>query len=182
MTIPDASLKQLIISRSLISKEDLTSASHVAAHLGCSIADVLIGRDLLKDADLLEILSEHYHVEAVDLSKTEIEGDVLKLIPEDFAQKNNVVVFAQTDNVLHVALEDPQDLELIELIKKTIGTMYRIKAYVATANSLKNSLKLYKTTINKDEDELAIAHTETGAVVILEKLLEETIREGASDG
>ncbi len=181
MTISDASLKQLIISRELISKEDLINASHVAAHLGCAVSDVLIGRDLLKDSDLLSILSEYYHTEEIDLGKIEIEGDVLKLIPEDFAQKNNVVVFAQTDNVLHVALEDPQNLELIELIKKTVGTMYRVKPYVATANSLKNSLKLYKTRMNKDEDELAIAITDNSAVVILEKLLEEGVREGASD-
>src|SRR3989344_5758817 len=109
--INETVLRKLIRKHKLVRIEDLQSATKVAEHLECSVIDVLIGRDLLKEKDLGKLLSENYKVGYVDLDKGNIDVSVLKLIPEDFAQSYGVIAFDRKDGKLFVAMEDPSDLE-----------------------------------------------------------------------
>lgn len=180
MAISEKSLKKLIKEKKLVSTDDFNNALKVAKHLGCSVVDVLIGRDLIKERDLGKILSKYYQVDFVDLGNYEVNLSVLKLIPEDFAQKTEVVAFDKVNGKLYVAMEDPQDLELIELIKKTLPGINKIVPHVATKTGLKNGLRLYKSQ-EKEKAEAKVEKTEESPVTILEKLLEEAVRESASD-
>jgi len=180
MIINEAALRKLIKRYKLVGNEDLLSATKVAQHLGCSVVDVLIGRDLLNEKDLGKLLSKNYKVGYVDLDKRNIDVSILKLIPEDFAQSYGVIAFDKKDGKLFVAMEDPSDLELIELIKKTVGKINKVSPHVASRGGIKNSLKLYKTKV-KDVDESKVEITEASPVYTLERLLEEAVNEDASD-
>ena len=118
MAITEQKLKQLIGKGHLVSAEDLQKAVTTARHLGCSITDVLIGRDLLTDEDLGKILSQYYKVKFIDLKKTPIAQAALGSISESFASERVVIVFARTNSVVSLALEDPRDLELTELVAR----------------------------------------------------------------
>ena len=48
-----------------------------------------------------------------------IPPEVLHIIPEPIARKQNIVAFRKTDRNLEVAMLDPEDLGTIEFIKKT---------------------------------------------------------------
>lgn len=49
MSINEKTLKNLIKKNNLVGTADLENSTKVAKHLGCSIVDVLIGRDILHE-------------------------------------------------------------------------------------------------------------------------------------
>lgn len=183
MAINQTTLKNLIKKSKLVSKGDLNRAQKVASHLGCSLIDVLLGRDLLKEEDLRKILAKYYRVKAVDLEKLSIPQKILNLIPESLAVQTGAITFARKDNQVLVAMEDPRDLELIELVRKTIGGAVKIVPHVATQRGIKEALKFYKRRKKKEIEGLVevAKPKETSAVAIIDQLLEEGIREDSSD-
>ena len=181
MTIPDLTLKKLTKQGKLVSDNDLSSAMGVAKHLGCSVADVLIGRDLLREEDLGKILSLYYKTDFIDFTTSDFDTESLKLVPEDFARNHGVISYKIQDNKVYIALEDPNDLELIELVKKTLGSGYKVSASVATKNGIKSALKLYSARNTNSSGAIQINESDGSPVTLLEKILEEAVQEEASD-
>lgn len=167
----------------MISKSDLSLASKTAQHLGCSISDVLLGRDLLDEESLGKILAKYYKVKFVNLKKIRISHKALRLIPEELAAERGVIAFATKGKEIYLALEDPRDLEIIELVKKTLGGGVKIVAHVAFSSGIKYATKFYKEKRKKEEQKLGelTLVKDISAISSLENLLEKAIREEASD-
>lgn len=183
MAINQSTLKRLIEKSKLVSKADLNRALKISRHLGCSITDVLIGRNLLSGEDLGKILAKYYKVKLIDLKKVSISQKTLRLVPESLAVERGVVTFAKKSNQVLVAMEDPKDLELIELVRKTIGAGIKIVPHVATPEGIKEALKLYKKR-KRGEAEGMVEVTKpraTSAVSLINQFLEGAEREEASD-
>lgn len=182
MTISPLSLTKLVEKSKLVSKKDLALAQVTSQHLGCSITDVLVGRGLLKDSDLGKLLSDYYRCKFVDLEKIHITQAVLNLIPENLATERRVIPFTKDKGQVSVAMLDPKDLELIEIVHKTIGSASKIIPYVATEKGIKEGLKLYKKIVSKETETEEINKPKTvSAVIKIEQLLEDAIKEEASD-
>lgn len=182
MVLQDAVVRQLVRKSKLVPKKDLDQAWATAHHLGCPLADVLIGRDILSDVAYGAILAKYYRTKFADLTKLRIPLNVVNLIPESFAVAHNVVAFAREDNTLSLAMEDPKDLELIELIRKTVGARVKIIPYIATEIGIREVLKLYKKERKSLGNESTVASAPvTSAVTSIENLLEEAVRDEASD-
>ncbi|MFH1971257.1 MAG: GspE/PulE family protein [Patescibacteria group bacterium] len=180
MSINQTVLGKLIEKNKLVSKTDLAFAIKTSRHLGCSFIDILLGRDLIKEEDLGKILAHYFKVKFVNLKKIHITGSVLRLIPENLAIERGIIAFAQKDKKLSLAMEDPKDLELIENVKKTVGFGIEIVPFVATKDGIKQALKLYKKREERKEKDL-VQIKGVSAVSTVEQLLEEAIREEASD-
>ncbi|MDP3998144.1 MAG: GspE/PulE family protein [bacterium] len=183
MSISQATLKNLIEKSKLVPKADLNRTQKTAQYLGCSIVDVLLGRNLLKEEDLGRILAKYYRVDFIALKKITIPQKTLTLIPESLAVERGVVVFGKKDNQAMVAMENPGDLELFELVKKTIGGRIKLVPFVATSEGIKGALKLYKKrTKEESEGPQEFSKTKTvSAPEVIDQLLEQAIREDSSD-
>ena len=176
-------LIKLIEGSGLVKKPDLDDALKVATHLGCDVSDVLLGRNLITEDDYGKILSYHFGISFINLDNVDIPHEVVTLIPEDMASERKVIIFENNKGVLSVAMQDPQDLETIETIKKTVGPQYKIVNYVATSTGLKNALKSYKQRVINVQAGGAIKVDETGlsAIALVEDFLDYAVREEASD-
>lgn len=183
VAINQSTLKKLIEKSRLVSKTDLNRAQKISRHLGCSITDVLLGRNLLTEEDLGKILARYYKVKLVDLKKVSIPQKTLRLIPESLAVERGVVAFTRKGSQVLLAMEDPKDLELIELVRKTIGVGTKIVPHVATAEGIKEALKLYKKRKKGEAEGLVEIAKPRGvsAVAIINRLLEDAVGEEASD-
>jgi type IV pilus assembly protein PilB len=176
--------KNLVESSNLVRKPDLEDAVKVAAHLGCDISEVLIGRNLITEDDYGKLLANYYGISFVNLQKVDIPHEVANIIPENIAAEKNVIAFDNKNKQLSVALVDPQNLETVELIKKTVGPGYNVVVFVATSTGLKKALDAYKkrvlnvhetTTTTKPEE------TSLSDVALIESFLDYAVREEASD-
>ncbi len=183
MPINNDALRNLLESSGLIKGTDLDDAFKVSKHLGCDVSDVLLGRDLISEDNYGKILANYYNLVFVNLDSVEIPHQVINLVPEDLAAEKMVIAFENKDGILSVAMRDPQDLEVIENIKKAVGNKYQVVPYVATSTGLKNALKTYKErTVNVQTDNVVKTdETNLSAILLVEDFLEYAVREEASD-
>ena len=96
------------------------------------------------------------HILEEDMMKAPEE--VVALIPEDFfAVENNLLALNKSENTLLVAMEDPEDLAILDSIRKLTGLNPKVR--VAGHSAIKNVIeKMYGKIRQSDEVESAISN------------------------
>ncbi|HBG48714.1 MAG TPA: hypothetical protein DDW90_04285 [Cyanobacteria bacterium UBA9971] len=92
------------------------------------------------------------NVAHVDLDKTIINPDILKLIPEEFARKNKVVALYKFAGVITLAVTNPKNIILLDKIEKITNT--KASPLFTFPDSIDKIIdKYYKKEEKKDEKE-----------------------------
>ncbi len=179
MALSELLTRQLLLKSKLVDKATLADAWESARHLGCPLADVLIGRGSISDEAYGAVISKYYRVKFADLPRIRIPQHVLNLIPESLASSYQAISYARDGNTVSVATTNPKDLEVIELIRKTIGGVRIVPSY-GTPAGIRSALELYKKERKSLPSELP---SQSGAspVASIEHLLETAVRDNASD-
>lgn len=152
---------QILLSRDIITKEQLEEALDVQRNTGEKLGEILIKKGFISDETLVELISFQRGFEPIDLNKIQdkIDPSVSNLISKDFEFKRKVFPFELTDNTLHVAMVDPRDINIIDEIRLLTG--YNVKPYISTRKTIDNIIRLYTSDdyslrevqdIIKDED------------------------------
>lgn len=109
--------------------------------------------ELLTDEALIKLFSSYTHIPYADIDPKKVPDAALKKIPERIARQYNALIFQiDDDGLLHLAMEDPDDVEAINTLEKQIGT--HTKIYVATRESILNGLDAYRTDVDKELGEV----------------------------
>ena len=111
------------------------------------IGEILVELGFLNEIDLLKCLSGLFQVRYISsdkLLKMAIPQWVLELTPLDFAEKHNVLPFFCYDKskIVSVAIADPQDKQLPELIQHISG-YNEIERYIALESTIKAGIKKF---------------------------------------
>lgn len=134
---------QILLSRDIITKEQLEEALDAQRNTGEKLGEILIKKGFISDETLVELISFQRGFEPVDLNKIQdkIDPSVANLISKDFEFKRKIFPFELTDNTLHVAMVDPRDINVIDEIRLLTG--YNVKPYISTAKTIDNIIRLY---------------------------------------
>ena len=84
----------------------------------------------------------------VDLKGQKIDFDVLSLIPEPIARKNNIISFRKNIDSLEVAMLDTEDLSSIEFVKKKVGL--KILPRLTDVESIKYAILQYQKSLKEE--------------------------------
>ncbi|MBE3093082.1 MAG: Flp pilus assembly complex ATPase component TadA [Chloroflexi bacterium] len=152
---------QILLSRDIITKEQLEEALDAQRNTGGKLGEILIKKGFISDETLVELISFQRGFESVDLNKIQdkIDPSIANLISKDFEYKRKIFPFELTDNTLYVAMVDPRDINVIDEIRLLTG--YNVKPYISTAKTIDNIIRLYTSDdyslrevqeIIKDED------------------------------
>lgn len=144
-----------------------------------------------EDSPKTKQLAKPIDISYVDLSGVTIDKEVLELIPQNIAEKYQMVAFEKNGNRLKVAMIDPGDREAIDLISRQ--TSLKIEPGITTATDLKHALDQYNS-IQSDLEELtqesAVSeplkveseeNNDAPAIKIVTNILERAVRDKASD-
>ena len=136
----------------------------------------------------------------IELLNKTIPKNILNTIPENIARKYKIAPFALDNNVLHVAMTDPENEETFNVIRKSSGKI--IKPYISTEEEINHVLDQYSSIQNelkeieksadseeletveesKEEDQDMSETNETApAAKIVASLLKRAVRDKASD-
>ena len=131
-------LDELLLSRSLLTEQQLDEARRVAAERGRSLGRVLIEMGLVTEATLVAILAEQLGLEFIDLSEATLDPSALALVPEAVARKQNCVpVMIDEDGRLVLAMADPANVVAVDDIRamsaREVRTLVATKADVLAA-------------------------------------------------
>ncbi len=151
-------LGDILVKENIISQSDLDRALIEQKDTREKLGHVLIkqgsiGEDDLVKAFSLQLGQEHILEEDMFLANQE----VVQLIPEDFAAQNNVLALNKSGDTLVVAMEDPEDLAVLDALKDL--TSLNIDVRVAGSSSIESAIEKHYGKIKKsDEVESAISN------------------------
>lgn len=194
-------LGRLLVNKKIITDQQLQKALAEQKGSGERLGSVLINLGFIKEDTLLSFLSSHYGIPSISLSEFNINPDLIKLIPADLAHKYLVLPLALKGNTLVIAMADPSNIFAIDDIKFLTG--YRIEALAAVESAIKDAINEYYATSTSlselvsrmdgeavefieegeeiDISELKSASQEAPVIKLVNGMLADAIRQGASD-
>lgn len=138
-------LYQAIKELALVSDSDLDNALATAQSSNKPFPAVLLDRELITDQHLGAIMADILKIPFVSLAGVSITDAVLKILPEAVAQKQKAIVFDSAEKGLKLAMNDPQNTELITFLQKK--TSQPISIYFATEKDIEQTLSRYAENI-----------------------------------
>jgi type IV pilus assembly protein PilB len=188
-----------LIEAHLIDSTALTKAQQQMKNVGGGLTATLVKIGALTEESLLEFLSNLYRVPSMDLRSVEPDPALTRLLPSEVATKFMALPISRSGRRLIVAMANPTNIFAIDDIKFITG--YDVDAQVASEGSLKRALdRAYDSagtmadvmkSIDDDlsvvdepeepEDAGAAAADEAPIVKLVNSLIYDAVRKGASD-
>jgi type IV pilus assembly protein PilB len=196
----------MLLKARLINQEQLNKALEAQKVNGGKLGYNLVKMGFVKEDDITHLLSQQYGVPAINLRDVQIDESVIKLIPSEVAQKYLIMPVQRTGATLTISMVDPTNVFAMDDIKFMTG--YNVEPVVASEVAIKDAIDKYygsshqlelkkvmdqmaetdseSLELLEDEEELDLqrleAATEEAPVVKLVNLiLSDSIKRGASD-
>lgn len=148
MKISNERLKLLLEELDLIPKDRLDAAFKFAEENHRPLGAVVVESDLISDDHLGQIIAGQLGIDFVDLDQEPIDSEVLNLIPKVMAKKQKVIAFGQDEAGIKLAMVNPSDLTVINLLEKKTGLP--VIPYYTTYQNIENVLAKYQQGIKKE--------------------------------
>lgn len=166
MQVEASQLKAFLLDSGLVNKKQLESVEKECEKNKARLEDILVKGGYVKPEELTKLKAYILGIPFVSLEEEKILPEILHIIPEPIARKQNIVAFRKTGRNLEVAMLDPDDLQTIEFIKKKANL--RILPRLTNAESIKNAIRQYQKSLQAEFGE--IIGKEAAAVSLTEKI------------
>lgn len=153
MHVSDTQLRAFLADGDLVSKEKLADAIEIAKKGKTPLEDILLEKELIEKNSLDKLKAYILGMPFVDLSETKIDRDVLELIPENLARRNNIVPFRRQGKQIEIAMIDPGDLQTLDFIRKRLAS-FKVVARLTDKSSIKHVLSQYSRSLEAEFAEL----------------------------
>jgi len=152
MTLTDEQLKAIVINAKLADEARLQEVSEYAHNAQMSLIDAMLEKDVTTDQNLGNLIAGALKMPFVILAKLSIPEDVARVIPERIARKYKVVPFARDQTGIKVAMADPGNALVQEMLSKKTGQ--NVVPYYATERDIYGKLWVYRKDLQKTFDAL----------------------------
>ena len=196
MQISDGTIEKLLTGAGKATQEQLEDLKVTAERSRRSLQYIVVQNKLISDLELTKLFAEYAHIPFIQVEPRDIPNDVLNKIPERIAVQYRAVLFKiDEDGTMHLAMDDPDDVQAVDFIKKEIGE--NVKIYIATHDNVLACIENYRGDVDKQlNDVIDIQRDEDGSeqqvtdadisedspvAQTINLLLEYAIRSSASD-
>ena len=173
----------------------------VAATPNKPLHSIIIDQSFAKEEDVLPVLAEQFGMDLVDLTKTPVDPDTLKIMPAKIVHRRNLMPLSRSNGSLIVATGDPFDIYAIDELQTLTGlhvhpvlaspreitrlikTHFGVGGETVTAmvqDRKKDDIELLEE-IDADDSEIAKQAQEASVVKLVNEILLEAANEQASD-
>lgn len=187
-------LGELLIGAGLITNEQLDEVLELQQHAGGKLGEILVNQLVLTEDEIAQALARQKNLGHVNLSGYKVDRAAVNLIPERMALRHLVVPIGFEDDSLVLAMADPLDVEAVDDVELRTGlqvtpvvasrsqVIYAIDKYVTSADAFQDVVETsLDMDIDADAAEAAAAGEDVPIVRLVNQLLREAVREGASD-
>ncbi|MBH1980523.1 type II/IV secretion system protein [Candidatus Saccharibacteria bacterium] len=195
MRISDKTFLAMVGANNTLTQEQLDALAKESEKTHAPLQTLAVSKEFLTSEAITKLFSNYTQIPYTELDPKKIPESALKKIPERIARQYNAIIFQiDGDGLLHLAMEDPDDVEAISFLQKQIGT--NTKIYIAPHESILNALDAYRGDVDKELGEVISIQTDEKKNESLREedvaedspiaktvnlLLEYAIRSGASD-
>jgi type IV pilus assembly protein PilB len=196
---PVKSMGEMLLREKMVSVEQLKNAAAEASKTGKHLGGALNALGYVDKAHLVDFLSRQYQVPSIDLSSVDISEDVVKLVPREVSERHQLIPIALHGSTLVVAIVDPGNFHAIDDLKfltglnievvvaseddilKTRTRFYGAQDQLALLDDMNEQIEFMEEDREDDTAELARSSEEAPVVRLVNLILVDAIRRGASD-
>ena len=154
MILESKQLKDFLIDTGLVTKTEYDAIENLVKNgkTKDSPEKVLVSQGKISEDDLRRAQAYVLGIPFVDLRNQKIDLDILSLIPEPLARKNNIIAFRKNIDSLEVAMLDINDMSSIEFVKRKVGL--RILPRLTDSGSIKSAILQYQKSLKAEFGDL----------------------------
>jgi type IV pilus assembly protein PilB len=135
-------LGQILVDLGYINEDQLWDVlEEQKASPGEVIGRVAIRMGLVTDGQVSEALAEQWGMQVVSLKDTTITPKVLELVPETMASIYKIMPVSLKNNVLTVAMADPQNIAALDDLRNFLG--YDVRGAVSNPADIQAAIERY---------------------------------------
>lgn len=154
----------ILLEHNLITKEALDQALEYQKKHGGSITQYLLHFGIINETQLAHCLSEQFKVPYLPLGMYNISNDVIKMVPQDIAEKHWVLPVESNGDVLTVVMIDPLDHNAIKELEEITGL--KVVPFVGVISEILDSLQThYKSSLHNKKSKVPNFFVETQTYV-----------------
>jgi len=164
-------LGDLLVKMSRITEQQLIEALKVQKNEGGKLGEVIVKMNFITEKGILEALSDQFGIPQINLDQTEIDQDVIPLIPLNTIRRFHIMPIRNVNNMLTIAISDPTkafDLKEIKLL-----TGLDIEPLLASENAIAKAIETHYETNHAAELKKFMDGMGLGAEASLEIVEEE---------
>lgn len=195
MRIPDAIVEKLLADYG-VAMEQITTLREEGIRSRRPLQLLVIQSKIMDESTLTKTYANYAGIPFIAIDPKAILQETLTKIPERIARQYSAVLFKiDPDGLMHLAMDDPDDVQAFNFIQKQIGE--NVKLYIATRSNILDCLENYRGDVTKELNQVIDVQREDsgeGQVVseadvaenspiaqTVNLLLEYAIRSNASD-
>ena len=190
---------EMLLKGNLLTSDQLRSALETQERTHERIGTILVKAGYIKEEELLAFLGRQFSLPVVDLSKYEINPEVVRLLPEEMVQKYLALPINRVGAKMIVAVSDPSSMAIVDGIGFKTG--YSVELVLASERDITTAINKFfdrsmefKDIISDLDEDLEVVREEQDEIADLERavddapvvklanyLLTEAIKRRASD-
>jgi type II secretory ATPase GspE/PulE/Tfp pilus assembly ATPase PilB-like protein len=145
-------VRDALLNKSLIDEPNLQKHSAEAARLNQRLSVYLVQQGILSSQEVLLALSEHFHIEQVNLKTVNIDRTVIDKVPVKFASYYRFMPLSIEGNKLTVAIAEPLNIHSQDDIRAHLGLEPRF--VLASPWDIEEALKKYYGLASETIDQI----------------------------
>ena len=165
MSLTATKIGEMLLKGNIITTEQLRNALDTQKKTTERIGSVLVKSGFIKEPELLAFLGRQFNVPVVDLSKYEINAEVVRLLPEEMVQKHLALPINRVGAKLIVAVADPSNMAIIDAIGFKTG--YAVELVLASEKDITSAINKFfdqsmdfKDIISELDEDLEVVREE----------------------
>src|SRR6476661_6335855 len=136
-----AKLGEILVRENLISPQHLREALDYQREHGGRLGFNLVKLGLVSDDMITAVLSRQYGIPSVNLDRCHVDESVLRLIPQEVAQKHSVLPLSRVGATLTLAMVDPTNVFAMDDVKFMTGL--NVEPVVVAEASIQEAIAKY---------------------------------------
>lgn len=134
-------LGEILIDANVITEEILQKALTIQKDTGEKLGEVLVIKGFTTNEHIIEAVKSQLGIPSINLDNFNIRQEIIDVIPESVARKNEVIPVDIINGILHVAMSDPLNYFAIEDIRMSTG--YAVKPSISLRESILENIEKY---------------------------------------
>ncbi len=149
MKISDELMEKFLQATPQITIDEIATLRQQAVEGKQTLQELAVKSSLISEDDLTKLYVQEIDIPYADFNPRDIPLDVLRQMPERLAKQYRTVIFGiDKDGNKQIAMEDPDDIEVVNLLQKQLGS--EIVIHLASKSNIQAAIDLYRGNIGSE--------------------------------
>ncbi len=134
-------LGDLLVDAGKLTHDQLMDALKRQKKSGKKTGELLVHDGYVTERDIIEALDMQLGIPHIDLNNHNIDGQIVRLVPENLAKKHVLIPYSKKNNKLLIAMADPLNILAIDDVKMATGL--EVEPAISTKRQIINFIEVY---------------------------------------